>query len=170
MDNGFARPLTVAIATAMLALASMYVHAAQGASNSSDTRLSANYSKAAMTALADIHNWKERARAYARTGIPGAAGTERDLRAKAYESVRQSQFVAQTPGDHSADAALQKQFSNVKTWVDSLIEARKNMSATSSLSPDEVDQNPDLQKADECEKAFNAMLGTGSYTDLPACR
>jgi hypothetical protein len=153
----------------VVSLAILVILVAGQAQNTSDDHLSPAFSQAAMSALANIHLWKEKARNDARTGIPNAQYGP-VLRTKAYGSVRQAQFVAKTTGDHSADVALEKHFSNVKAWVDGLVQARKNLNATQSLDPDSVDENPDLQKINECEKAFNAMLGVGTYADMAACQ
>lgn len=158
--------LTLRIA---LSVAILVVLVAGQAQNTSDNHLSPGFSQAAVSALANIHLWKEKARNDARTGMPNAQYGP-VLRTKAYESLRQAQVIAKTKGDQSAEAALEKLFSNVKVWVDGLLEARKNLSATQSLDPDSVDENPDLQKINECEKGFNAMLGAGVYADIAACQ
>jgi hypothetical protein len=141
--------------------------AAQESATAND-KLTPSFSKAAMTALADVYRWKERARADAKSGIPSDYG--KLIRTRAYEDVRQAQMAGTTEGDQKAGQMLERHFLNVNTWVDKLVEARKNMSATYSLDPDSIDQDPDLVKVNDCEKAFNAMLRQNRYSEIAVCQ
>jgi hypothetical protein len=153
--------------TAIFAASSAQGFAAQEATPSS-SKLSPSFSRAAMSALAQIHRWKERTRNDAKSTVP--APTLHDyLKTSAYESLRQAQFSSSTDGDKQAAEALQNLFSNVNAWSTKLTEGRKNLDASARVSPDAVDKDDDLLKINDCEKAFNGMLGSGSYTDLPAC-
>jgi hypothetical protein len=132
-------------------------------------KLSPEFSKAAMTALADTYRWKEAA--LAATKSPLTASTAgRPLKSVAYEDVRLAQMSAKTQGDQEAGTLLEKHFSDVDAWVNKLIEARKNLDASNVIDPSSADQDPDLIKINNCGKAFNAMLGSGSYTPIAECQ
>jgi hypothetical protein len=77
---------------------------------------------------------------------------------------------ATTQGDQQAGDMLQKHFSDVDAWVGKLIEARKNMDATNAVDPNSVDQDPDLVRIKTCEKAFNTMLGNGTFASIAECQ
>jgi len=136
----------------------------------SSDKLSPAFSQAAMKALADIYRWKETAQAAAKSALQPNMTPGRPLKSAAYEHVHQAQTSATTQGDQQAGAMLQKHFLDVNAWVDKLIEARKNLNATNVVDPNSVDQDPDLVKLNACEKAFNAMLGKGTFAPVAECQ
>jgi hypothetical protein len=116
-----------------------------------------------------MQRWKERTRNDAKaTASAPAVGNY--LKTGAYESVRQAQLAATTNGDKQAGDALLNLYSQVNAWSNKLAESRKNLDATNRVDPDAVDQDDDLLKINECGKAFNTMLGSGTYADIPSCR
>jgi hypothetical protein len=153
----------------MLAIASAVPLGGQAGDNSSD-KLSPAFSQAAVGALADIYRWKESARAAAKSDVVPDLNPARPLKTSAYEHVRRAQISATTQGDQQAATMLEKNFSDVNAWVDKLIDARKNMDATNVVEPGSVDQDPDLVRINTCEKAFNAMLGNGTFAPIAECQ
>jgi hypothetical protein len=141
------------------------------ANDQSPDKLSSTFSQAAMGALADIYRWREQAQAAAKSDVvPNLPPAGRPMKSVAYEHLRQAQMSATTQGDQQAGAMLQKHFSDVDAWVSKLIEARKNMDATNAIDPSSVDQDPDLVRMTTCEKAFNAMLGNGTFAPIAECQ
>jgi hypothetical protein len=142
----------------------------QASDNSAD-KLSPAFSQAAMGALADIYRWRENAQSAAKSDVaPNLPPAGRPMKSLAYEHLRQAQMSATTQGDQQAGDMLQKHFSDVDAWVSKLIEARKNMDATNAVDPNSVDQDPDLVRIKTCEKAFNAMLGKGTFAPIAECQ
>jgi hypothetical protein len=137
--------------------------------DSTSQALTPAFSKDAMSALADVYRWKEKARSDAKTSLsnPDAALY---LRSVAYEHLRQAQSSAKTPGDEAAAALLRKHFADVNKWTTKLADARKNRDATNLMDPDSVDQDADLVKINDCEKAFNSMLGSAVFTEVASCQ
>jgi hypothetical protein len=140
----------------------------QPAGKSDPNQLSAPFSQSALRALAQMQRWKERTRNDAKATAP-APVLHDYLKSGAYESVRQAQLAATTSGDKHAGDALLNLYSQVNAWSSKLAEARKNLDATNRVDPNAVDQDEDLLKINECGKAFNTMLGTGTFTDIPSC-
>ena len=142
--------------------------AIQEPANSSD-QLSSKFSQAAIAALVQIHRWKEKVLADAKSTLPSPT-FGKHLKTEAFESLRQAQLSSTTQGDKRAGETLQHLFSNVNVWADKLIQARKNLDATRSMDPNAFERDDELIKIVDCERSYNAMLGTGVYTDIAPCR
>jgi hypothetical protein len=136
--------------------------------NSAPDQLSPSFSRAAMSSLAQIYRWKERTRNDAKATVPSPVLHDY-LKTGAYESVRQAQLSSSTDGDKRAGEALLSAYSQVDAWSSKLAESRKNLDATNRVNPDAVDKDEDLLKINDCVKGLNAMLGSGTYTDVPSC-
>jgi hypothetical protein len=143
---------------------------AQSADDTNSDKLTQSFSKAALTALADIYRWKEKARIDAKSSIPPNPNAGELLKTRAYEEVRQAQLSAKSQGDQKAGNLLQQHFNQVNAWISQLIDERKNLDASNTMDPGAVDNNPALININECEKSFNAMLGHGTYTDIVTCQ
>jgi hypothetical protein len=139
------------------------------ASEKDSDKLSPAFSQAAMGALADVYRWKEKVQADAKSPVSNPQ-SGKYLKSTAYEHLRQAQMAAKTHGDQEAGTMLQKHFSDVNAWLNKLIEARKNLDATAAVDPGSLNENPDLVKLNDCEKAFNAMLGDGTLALIDSCQ
>src|SRR5262245_20164468 len=74
---------------------------AQTADNTNTDKLTQSFSKAALTALADLYRWKEKARIDAKSSIPPNPNASELLKTRAYEDVRLAQLSAKTQGDQN---------------------------------------------------------------------
>jgi hypothetical protein len=134
-----------------------------------DDKLSRAYSKAAFSALADIHRWKEKVRSDAKGFVSNPTFGKR-LKTVAYESLRISQMTSENDADHRAGELLQRLFDNVATWSTRMADARANLDATYSIDPNKVDEDAELVRIGDCEKGVSSMLTSGTFHEVAACR
>ena len=132
-------------------------------------KLSPVFSQSALSALAQIHRWKEKARLDAKGSVPSPT-FGKVIKVSARENVTQARIAATTDGDKQASEALETLYAKVDAWTSKLIEARASLDATHAVDPDSVDNDEDLLKIGECERAYHSMLGNGTFVDLPSCR
>jgi hypothetical protein len=162
------RQLISTIVLAVIAFAS-FSHVAASEQKAEDAeKLSPAFSQSALTALAQIHRWKEKARLDAKGTVPSPT-FGKVIKVSALENVTQARIAATTDGDKRASEALQALYSKVDAWTGKLIQARANLDATHAVDPDSVDKDEDLLKISECERSYHTMLGNGTYLDLPSC-
>jgi hypothetical protein len=135
----------------------------------SANKLSRNFSHAALTALADMHRWKEKAR-YDAQGREPAPTFGKVLKIRARESLSQARLTATTEGDRQAGDALESLFTKMSAWTDSLITARGRLDATHAMDPDSVEKDETFTSIGDCERSIHSMLISRSYVDQPLCR
>jgi len=152
------------LAMVVLSALSLLPTAVAQVSDNASGQLTMPFRKTALAALAGVHRWREKAMVEAQSGMRNSTYGE-DLRGAAYEDLGQAQFTTKSVGDKQTGDLLRQHFANVKSWVDGLVQARQDM----GMDPAGLGQNPELLRLDECEKAFNTMLGNGTYTGIDAC-
>jgi hypothetical protein len=136
------------------------------------TGLSKAFSKAGISQLAEMREWKAAIASVIRSGV--AEGNWlgpllHDHRVRAEASLGQTSLAARTESDQKALQLLKNQFTSMGEWDGNTQVSVHSLNAESSISPAAAANDPLLAKISECGNFLNAMLVDGEFSDNPSC-
>jgi len=119
--------------------------------------------------MVSIHEVKQSIANVVAKNLPNAYYNP-NLGSKAYLDVRTAQLQASTPDDQQTAAMLNSYFNKVKNWALEHKSARESMNGTDTTRENYLENDPQWQAIDACEKGLNAVLSARSYSDVASCQ
>jgi len=134
-----------------------------------NARLSKDFASSAISALAEMKEWKGTLGTLVKFGL-----AVDDLWAQVYHervqlSVDQTSVAASTNADHAALQLLNTQFTNLAKWESVVIAERNDLNGARTVAPDSLQNDPVLTKFSNCARFMGGMLGSGFFADNPSC-
>lgn len=134
--------------------------------------LSKDFSKAGISQLAEMREWKAAIASVIRSGV--AEGNWlvpllHDHRVRAEASLSQTSLAAKTDSDQKALQLLRNENTNLGEWDNTTQASVHSLNAEKSINPLAVQNDPLLAKITECGNFLNAMLVDGEFADSPTC-
>ena len=134
--------------------------------------LSKDFSKAGISQLAEMREWKAAIASVIRSGV--AEGNWlvpllRDHRVRAEASLSQTSLAAKTDSDQRALQLLKNEYTNLGEWDNTTQATVHSLNAEKSVNPVAAQNDPLLAKISECGNFLNAMLVDGEFADSPSC-
>jgi hypothetical protein len=134
--------------------------------------LSKEFSRAGISCLAEMREWKGAISSAIRSGVAGGnwlAPLLHDHRIRTEESLGQASVAATTDSDKLALQLLKSEFTNLGQWDSNAQASILALNAEQNLDPAAAQSDPLLAKISECGKFLNAMLVGGEFADNPSC-
>jgi hypothetical protein len=134
--------------------------------------LSKDFSKAGISQLAEMREWKAAIASVIRSGV--AAGTWlgpllHEHRARAEASLGQTSLAAKTESDQKALQLLKNELAGLGEWDSNTQATIHSLNAEQSVNPAATQNDPLLAKISECGNFLSAMLVDGEFADSPSC-
>ena len=134
--------------------------------------LSKDFSKAGISQLAEMREWKAALASVIRSGV--AEGNWlvpllRDHRVRAEASLSQTSLAVKTDSDQKALQLLKNEHTNLGEWDNTTQATVHSLNAEKSVNPVAAQNDPLLTKISECGNFLNAMLVDGEFADSPSC-
>lgn len=134
--------------------------------------LSKDFSKAGISQLAEMLEWKAAIASVIRSGV--AEGNWlvpllRDHRVRAEASLSQTSLAAKTDSDQKALQLLKNEHTNLGEWDSNTQATIHSLNAEKSVNPVAAQNDPLLAKISECGNFLSAMLVDGEFADNPSC-
>jgi hypothetical protein len=134
--------------------------------------LSKDFSKAGISQLAEMREWKAAIASVIRSGV--AEGNWlvpllHDHRVRAEASLGQTSLAAKTDSDQRALQLLRNENTNLGEWDNTTQASVHSLNAEKSINPAAAQNDPLLAKITECGNFLNAMLVDGEFADSPSC-
>jgi len=134
--------------------------------------LSKDFSKAGISQLAEMREWKAALASVIRSGV--AEGNWlvpllRDHRVRAEASLSQTSLAVKTDSDQKALQLLKNEHTNLGEWDNAIQATVHSLNAEKSVNPVAAQNDPLLTKISECGNFLNAMLVDGEFADSPSC-
>jgi hypothetical protein len=131
--------------------------------------LSKDFARSAITALAEMREWRGAIGTILTYGVPVVGSWPQDYHDHVQASLGQVGVAASTAGDHDALGLLRNQFENVSQWANGIVSARQAMDATNTVNPNYAANDPVLAKITSCNNFLNSMLVSGGFADNASC-
>ena len=134
--------------------------------------LSKEFSRAGISDLAEMREWKGAITSALRSGVAGGnwlAPLLHDHRVRTEESLGQATVAATTDSDKLALQLLKSEFTNLGQWDSNAQASILALNAEQNLNPAAAQNDPLLAKISECGKFLNAMLVGGEFADSSSC-
>jgi hypothetical protein len=134
--------------------------------------LSKSFSKAGISQLAEMREWKAAIASVIRSGV--AEGNWlvpllHDHRVRAEASLSQTSLAAKTESDQKALQLLKNEHANLGEWDSNTQATIHSLNAEKSVNPLAAQNDPLLAKISVCGDFLNAMLVDGEFADIPNC-
>jgi len=134
--------------------------------------LSKNFSKAGISLLAEMREWKAAIASVIKSGV--AEGNWLvpllyDHRVRAEASLSQTSLAAKTESDQKALQLLKNEHTNLGEWDSNTQATIHSLNAEKSVDPVAAQNDPLLAKISECGNFLSAMLVDGEFADSPSC-
>jgi hypothetical protein len=131
--------------------------------------LSKDFARSAITALAEMREWRGAIGTILTYGVPVVGSWPQDYHDHVQASLGQVGVAASTAGDQDALGLLRNQFENVSQWANGIVSARQAMDATKTVNPNYAANDPVLAKITSCNNFLNSMLVSGVFADNASC-
>jgi hypothetical protein len=138
--------------------------------DSHQSRLSAEFMKAAVQDLAIIKEWTSLMAYAVQRGVPGDGARLQVFHDRAAEGLRLATVAAQSNSDHGALTLLTNHFNTVSSWTDKLVRERRSMDTGKySMAENALSKDETYQKISNCTNFLSTMLPAGSFHDDYSC-
>jgi hypothetical protein len=134
--------------------------------------LSKEFSRAGISALAEMWEWKGAIASAIRSGVAGGnwlAPWLKDHRAHAEQSLSQASLAAKTDSDQKALQLFSNEFANLAQWDSNTQATILSLNGEQTVNPAAAQNDPLLTKISECGNFLNGMLVSGEFTDSSSC-
>ena len=142
---------------------------AESASPQASDKLSRDFSAAAISALAEIREWKDVVVTVMGFGVLLNGPWSQDYRERADAGMKLAAVAVSNDSDQKAMQLLQTEFNGVDQWSGTLISNRQALNATRSVAPNAIENDPSFAKITDCARQLNPMLASGNFRDVPSC-
>jgi hypothetical protein len=138
-----------------------------GLKQTANSRLSKDFSKAVIEALAQITEWHTALVNALRNGMPVIEGADTGFRGQAAKYLRLASVAISTDSDRNTYQLLSAEVSTMQNFSNEIIEAHDNMQ---NISPDALMDNPLEQQTLNCAQYLASMVASGHFEDDESCR
>lgn len=131
--------------------------------------LSPNFRGAAIAALGEMRQWQGAVETVITSGVPVNGAWPQDYISRAESAINQARVAATTDEDHSAVGLLENDFSQLRTWSETVVSERKNLNAGRFVDPNSLKNDTALTKLSDCGRFLAGMISGGMFSDNASC-
>lgn len=131
--------------------------------------LSRGFASAAISALAEMREWRGAVGTILTYNVPVVGTWPQDYRDHVNADMSQVALAARTSSDQDAFQLLKNEFENLAQWADDVVSNRNAMNATNTVSPNAMQNDQMLAKITDCGRFLNSMLVSGAIADNASC-
>jgi hypothetical protein len=137
----------------------------------SDPRLSKEFSAVAIQALSALRDWRSHLAATLQSGYPLSETWIAADSDRATDSVALTVLFVSTTGDRAAQRELDRHYADLKMWSDSLIAANRELRlAQRYMSPTALQNDAEYQAIAGCELSLMTTFAKRRLADEGICR
>ena len=131
--------------------------------------LSREFARQAIAELAEMREWRGAIGTILAYGVPVVGTWPQDYQDRVGADLNQLAVAATTASDRDALQLLSNEFGNLARWADATVATRNSLNATKTVSPNAMQNDPDLKKISDCSQFLSSMLVSGTFADDPSC-
>jgi hypothetical protein len=131
--------------------------------------LSKGFASEAVTALAEMKEWKGALGTMVTFGLAVDGTWAQTYREQVETSIARASVAATTSSDHSALQLLNNQFARLAKWESDFIAERKALNGAKTVDPNAMQNDPALTKISNCGRFLSTMLVSRSFADNASC-
>ena len=132
-------------------------------------RLSRDFSSAAISALANMREWRVAVRAMILYGLAVSDTWVQAYHNQTLDAIRQAGVAASTDADKNALQLLQSEADAMTAWANQVESARQELNGARTVDPNTLQNDPTLAKIQKCSQFLNSMVLSGTFNDDPSC-
>ncbi|HEX4536016.1 MAG TPA: hypothetical protein VH140_03625 [Candidatus Acidoferrum sp.] len=132
-------------------------------------RLSRDFASAAISALANMREWRVAVRAMILYGLAVSDTWVQAYHNQTLDAIRQAGVAASTDADKNALQLLQNEADSMTAWANQVDSARQQLNGARTVDPNTLQNDPTLAKLQKCSQFLNSMVLSGTFNDDPSC-
>ena len=138
-------------------------------SGQSSPKLSRDFSSAALSALANLREWRVAVRAMILYGLAVSDTWVQAYHNQSLDAIRQAGVAASTEADKNALGLLRREADMMTSWASQVDAARQELNGARTVDPNTLQNDPALAKIQSCNQFLYSMVLGGTYNDDPSC-
>jgi hypothetical protein len=131
--------------------------------------LSRGFAAAAIGNLAEMREWRGATTAMITYGMAVSDNLAQSYRDQVQEGLAQAGVAAATDEDRNALSLLQNESAQLANWANTVLAARHELNAKTTLDPNALQNDSALAKIQACGQFLNSMLVSGAFADNANC-
>jgi hypothetical protein len=131
--------------------------------------MSKQFQQSAISALAQMREWRGAIIALITTGMPVAGTWSQDYHDRVETDLMQTALAASTDADHQALQLLQREFDLLAEWADNVIGEREALNAARNIDPNSLQNDVTLAKISKCAQFLSSMIVSDTFSDDSNC-
>lgn len=131
--------------------------------------MSKQFQQSAISALAQMREWRGAIIALITTGMPVAGTWSQDYHDRVETDLMQTTLAASTDADHQALQLLQSEFDLLAEWADNVIGEREALNAARNIDPNSLQNDATLAKISKCAQFLSSMIVSDTFSDDSSC-
>jgi hypothetical protein len=132
-------------------------------------KLSRDFASAAISALANVREWRVAVRAMILYGLAVSDTWVQAYHNQTLDAIRQTGVAASTDADKNALQLLQNETDAMTAWANQVDAARQELNGARTVDPNTLQNDPTLAKIQKCSQFLNSMVLSGTFNDDPSC-
>ena len=132
-------------------------------------KLSRDFASAAISALANVREWRVAVRAMILYGLAVSDTWVQAYHNQTLDAIRQTGVAASTDADKNALQLLQNETDAMTAWANQVDSARQELNGARTVDPNTLQNDPTLAKIQKCSQFLNSMVLSGTFNDDPSC-
>ena len=132
-------------------------------------RLSRDFASAAISALANMREWRVAVRAMILYGLAVSDTWVQAYHNQTLDAIRQASVAASTDADKDAFQLLQNEADAMTAWANQVDSARQALNGARTVDPNTLQNDPTLAKIQKCSQFLNSMVLSGTFNDDSSC-
>jgi hypothetical protein len=132
-------------------------------------RLSRDFASAAISALANMREWRVAVRAMILYGLAVSDTWVQAYHNQSLDGIRQTGVAASTDADKNALQLLQNEADAMTAWANQVDSARQELNGARTVDPNTLQNDPTLAKIQKCSQFLNSMILSGTFNDDLSC-
>lgn len=131
--------------------------------------MSKQFQQSAISALAQMREWRGAIIALITTGMPVAGTWSQDYHDRVETDLMQTTLAASTDADHQALQLLQREFDLLAEWADNVLGEREALNAARNIDPNSLQNDATLAKISKCAQFLSSMIVSDTFSDDSSC-
>jgi hypothetical protein len=131
--------------------------------------MSKQFQQSAISALAQMREWRGAIIALITTGMPVAGTWSQDYHDRVETDLMQTTLAASTDADHQTLQLLQSEFDLLAEWADNVIGEREALNAARNIDPNSLQNDATLAKISKCAQFLSSMIVSDTFSDDSSC-
>src|ERR1700693_4156128 len=132
-------------------------------------KLSRDFASAAISALANVREWRVAVRAMILYGLAVSDTWVQAYHNQTLDAIRQAGVAASTDPDKNALQLLRGEADMMTAWANQVEAARQELNGAKVVDPNALQNDPALAKIQSCNQFLNSMVFSGTFNDDPSC-